>query len=220
MLIAITDTLRISPNASLEMIQAIEAKLHEPDGDSRAKIDAFMRGQFREAQKLQGPNPARPNFVPHDTTEPGGLFRKLESVPIILGLVGMYGCTSILIMSKHAVWWSHFWGNPWFVTNDAGTIRNTFLDRSILTDKIHLGQDVPRPFSANVLATRIVKTKSPDCYVKLKLESRLPPTQEPVLSPLRHVTAKATYFTTCTLRRYKGNWRWCCLVSSLEIFRL
>jgi hypothetical protein len=151
MLIAITDILCISPNASLEMIQAIEAKLHEPDGDSRAKIDTFMRGQFQEAQKLQGPNPARPNFVLHDTTEPGGLFRKMGSVPIILGLVGMYGCTSILIMSKHAVWWSHFWENPWFVTNDAGTIRNTFLDRSILTDKIHLGQDVPRPFSANVL---------------------------------------------------------------------
>ncbi|KAH3945643.1 hypothetical protein HBI56_092100 [Parastagonospora nodorum] len=54
-------------------------------------------------------------------------------------------------MSKHAVWWSHFWEAPWFVTNDAGTIRNTFLDRSIVTDKNHLGQDIPRPFSANVL---------------------------------------------------------------------
>ncbi|EAT87847.1 hypothetical protein SNOG_04087 [Parastagonospora nodorum SN15] len=54
-------------------------------------------------------------------------------------------------MSKHAVWWSHFWEAPWFVTNDAGTIRNTFLDRSIVMDKNHLGQDIPRPFSANVL---------------------------------------------------------------------
>jgi hypothetical protein len=48
--------------------------------------------------------------VPHGSEHySGGMFREFEDKPVTLGLINMYGCTSVLIISRRAVWWAHYY---------------------------------------------------------------------------------------------------------------
>jgi hypothetical protein len=41
------------------------------------------------------------------------MFRGLEDESVTLGLINMDGCTSVLIISRRAVWWAHYHEDPY-----------------------------------------------------------------------------------------------------------
>ncbi|KAF2106646.1 hypothetical protein BDV96DRAFT_328330 [Lophiotrema nucula] len=82
-----------------------------------------MRARFQDASKEQKDDPTDTlrNFIPHGTSSdgrkdlvPSALLRKLDDKKVTMGLINMYGCTSIVVVSKKAIWWSHFWEGPSF----------------------------------------------------------------------------------------------------------
>lgn len=67
---------------------------------------------------------AQDNVVDHGehtdgTAIPAAMYRTFEKQPFNLGLTGMYGCTSVLLVSTRGVWWSHFWELPSFTSVDS-----------------------------------------------------------------------------------------------------
>jgi hypothetical protein len=80
-----------------------ERELSKPVSPNPADVNIFMRAQFSEAQRLPDFSGVR-NFVPHGEGGTAGvLFQLLENDKAIMG-VNLYGCTSVLVMSRRGVW--------------------------------------------------------------------------------------------------------------------
>ncbi|KAF2875007.1 hypothetical protein BDV95DRAFT_665647 [Massariosphaeria phaeospora] len=113
---------KISP----EGLDASNAVFVQPEGNNQDDIEKFMKQQFKKAQEIQNDDELfesdQRTFVPHGhhngDASPAALFRELQDERLTLGLVNLYGCTSIMVVSKHAVWWSHFWEVPSFLFKD------------------------------------------------------------------------------------------------------
>jgi hypothetical protein len=67
--------------------------------------------------------------VDKEIAAPAALFRKLENEKVAMGLINMWGCTSVLVISRQGVWWSHFWENPYFGSVHAdGEVYDTWAE--------------------------------------------------------------------------------------------
>lgn len=70
------------------------------------------------------------NIVPHRPPGPGSpssaLVRKLGNQPLNVAVQGIYGCTSVIVVSELGVWMSHFWEDPSFLNQQA--FRKDILD--------------------------------------------------------------------------------------------
>ena len=109
-------------NRSVTFDSAILAQLDRPESTTEEGINAFMRSKFADAKHALETNNEERVFVPHGHTGteigkgvPSALFRKYDDAKMVLGLVNLYGCTSVLVVSKSAIWWSHFWELPGFL---------------------------------------------------------------------------------------------------------
>ncbi|EFQ94143.1 hypothetical protein PTT_08263 [Pyrenophora teres f. teres 0-1] len=86
------------------------------------EIDSYMRSLFTEAVQMQSTNlDGLRSFVPQpDTQVTTALYRDFKDKKVIMGMVNIYGCTSVLVISHLGAWRSHFWEHPSFCTPSPG----------------------------------------------------------------------------------------------------
>ncbi|KAI9718522.1 MAG: hypothetical protein M1812_003973 [Candelaria pacifica] len=80
-------------------------------------VASFILEEFKKADKI----PLR-----IDSNHPSSaLVRKFNNERVNLAVYGLYGCTSVLVVSNQGIWASHFWENPSFV--NANRFQNEVL---------------------------------------------------------------------------------------------
>ncbi|KAB8218768.1 hypothetical protein BDV33DRAFT_192562 [Aspergillus novoparasiticus] len=105
----------------------------EFDGD----VDAFLVSQYMRA-----------DWVPSSQQSlSSGLFRELGNVKFNLAVQGLYGCTSVVVVSEKGIWMSHMWENPAFGMEGPSrellpSAENTFIP-DVLNAMEYGNQEIP-----------------------------------------------------------------------------
>ncbi|KAE8330015.1 hypothetical protein BDV39DRAFT_213475 [Aspergillus sergii] len=107
------------------------------DEDFDGDVDAFLVSQYMRA-----------DWVPSSQQSlSSGLFRELGHVNFNLAVQGLYGCTSVVVVSEKGIWMSHMWENPAFGTEGPSgellpSAENTFI-ADVLNAMEHGNREMP-----------------------------------------------------------------------------
>lgn len=81
-------------------------RILKPPADYNGDTTRFLFGELARVEFLaieSGPGP-----------ESTGFARELKNVAFDVAISGLYGCTTVVVVSESAMWISHFWEVPAF----------------------------------------------------------------------------------------------------------
>ena len=130
-------------------------------------------------------------------------FYPLTNFPFSVGLAGLYGCTSLIVMSTKGVWLSHFWENPsiWDPTIDA--MQQQLRFQQTVLDILGPGDDRPDfPGLQQYLGKGNVL--GPDAHVQAVIIS--PRNRDDPVDGVMMFTDSVHQIARTVTRLFGGNW--------------